>query len=60
MNKEYELRKTGIETVRKIRGKNNCWICEGFREIKFEYIPKEPIEDPNNHLVKLHLNFDDY
>ena len=60
MNKNYELRKTGIEKVRKIRGKNNCWICEGFREIKFEYIPKEPIEDPNNHLVKLHLNFDDY
>ena len=60
LNKDYALRKTGIEKVRKIRGKNNCWICEGFREIKFEYIPKEPIEDPNNHLVKLHLNFDDY
>ena len=60
INKGYELRKTGVETVRKIRGKNNCWICEGFREIKFEYIPKEPILDPNNHLVKLHLNFDDY
>jgi len=60
MNKGYELRKTGVETVRKIRGKNNCWICEGFREIKFEYIPKDPIPDPNNHLVKLHLNFDNY
>jgi len=60
MNKGYELRKTGVETVRKIRGKNNCWICEGFREIKFEYIPKETIVDPNNHLVKLHLSFDDY
>ena len=60
MNKGYDLRKTGIETVRKIRGKNNCWICEGFREVKFEFIPEEPIPDPNNHLVKLHLNFDDY
>ena len=60
LNKDYLLRKTGIEKVRKIRGKNNCWICEGFREVKFEYIPKEPILDPNNHLVKLHLNFDDY
>ena len=60
MNKSYELRKTGIEKVRKIRGKNNCWICDGFREIKFEYIPKEPMVDPNNHLVKLHLNFDNY
>ena len=60
INKEYELRKTAVDTVRKIRGKNNCWICEGFREIKFEYIPEEPIIDPNNHLVKLHLDFDNY
>ena len=60
INKEYELRKTAVDTVRKIRGKNNCWICEGFREIKFEYIPEEPIVDPNNHLVKLHLSFDNY
>ena len=60
MNKEYELRKTAVDTVRRIRGKNNCWICEGFREIQFEFIPEEPIVDPNNHLVKLHLNFDNY
>ena len=60
INKEYELRKTAVDTVRKIRGKNNCWICEGFREIQFEFIPEEPIVDPNNHLVKLHLNFDNY
>ena len=60
LNKEYRLRKTGVEKVRKIRGKNNCWICEGYREIKFEYIPEEPIDDPNNHLVKLHLSFDEY
>ena len=60
INKEYELRKTSVDTVRKIRGKNNCWICEGFREIQFEFIPEEPIVDPNNHLVKLHLNFDNY
>ena len=60
MNKDYNLRKTNIDTVRKIRGKNNCWICEGFREIQFEYIPEEPLDDPNNHLVKLHLDFDRY
>ena len=60
MNKDYNLRKTNIELVRKIRGKNNCWICEGFREVQFEFIPEEPIGDPNNHLVKLHLDFDDY
>ena len=60
INKEYELRRTAVDTVRKIRGKNNCWICEGFREIQFEFIPEEPILDPNNHLVKIHLNFDNF
>ena len=60
MNKDYSLRKSKIEKVRKIRGKNNCWICEGFREIQFEYIPEQPVRDPNDHLVKLHLDFDDY
>ena len=56
----YNLRKTQIDSVRKIRNKNNCWICDGFREIEFEYIPEEYIDNPNNHLVKLHLSFDDY
>ena len=60
MNRSYDLRKTKIDPMRKIRGKSNCWICEGFREIQFEYIPEEPIPDPGNHLVKLHLDFDDY
>ena len=60
MNKDYNLRKTNVDLVRKIRGKNNCWICEGFREIQFEYVPDVPISDPNNHLVKLHLDFDGY
>ena len=44
----------------KIRGRNNCWICEGFREIQFEFTPEEPIPDPGNHLVKIHLDFDGY
>ena len=60
LNRDYALRKTSIEKVRKIRGKNNCWICEGFREVKFEFIPEEPIMEPNDHLVKIHLSFDDY
>ena len=60
LNKTYKLRKTTIDTVRKIRSKNNCWICDGFREIEFEYIPEEPVDDPNKHIVKIHLNFDDY
>ena len=60
MNKDYNLRKTNVDLVRKIRGKNNCWICEGFREVQFEYVPDIPIKDPNDHLVKLHLDFDGY
>ena len=60
MDRAYDLRKTKIDKVRKIRGKTNCWICEGFREVQFEFIPEEPIVDPNNHLVKLHLDCDDY
>ena len=60
MEHDYDLRKSKIDSIKKIRGKNNCWICEGFREVQFEYIPEEPITDPNNHLVKLHLDFDDY
>ena len=60
MNTEYDIRKTKYDSIRKIRGKSNCWICEGFREIQFEYTPEEPILDPDNHLVKLHLDFDEY
>ena len=60
IDKDYKLRKTTIDTIRKIRSKNNCWICDGFREIEFEYIPEVPIDDPNNYLVKIHLNFDGY
>jgi hypothetical protein len=60
INKTYKLRKTTIDKVRKIRSKNNCWICDGFREIEFEYVPEEPLEDPNRNLVKIHLNFDNY
>ena len=57
---DYKLHKTNIANVRKLRSKNNCWICEGWREVKFTFIPKEPIEEIHNHLVKIHLNFDNY
>ena len=62
INNNYSLRKTSIEAIRKIRNKNNCWICDGFREIEFEFKFKNQnvIDNPNNHIVKIHLNFDDY
>ena len=60
IDKKYPLRKTSIEAVRKIRNKNNCWICDGFREIEFEFKFKKKMENPMNHIVKIHLNFDGY
>ena len=51
------MRKTHIDNVRKLRSLNNCWICDGYREIKFIYQPKEPILDQQNHIVKIHLDF---
>ena len=54
------LRNTSIDNVRKIKSKNKCWICSGYREVEFEYIPEKLIYDPNNHLIKIHFNFDDY
>ena len=60
LDKNYALRKTSIEAIRKIRNKNNCWICDGFREIEFEFKFKKKFENPMNHIVKIHLNFDGY
>jgi len=60
ITKEYSLRKSHIDNVRHLRGLNRCWICDGYREIEFTFVPKEPIIDATSHIVKIHLNFDDY
>ena len=60
IDQNYSLRKTSIEAVRRIRNKNNCWICDGFREIEFEFKFKKKVENPMNHIVKIHLSFDGY
>ena len=60
LDRDYSLRKTHIEAVRKIRNKNNCWICDGFREVEFEFKFKQKMENPNNHIIKIHLSFDGY
>ena len=60
MNIDYALRKTNNQKLRKLRDKNKCWICEGFREVLFTFIPKKTITDPTNTLVKVHLSCDDY
>ena len=57
----HPLIKTNVINVQKIRGKNNCWICEGWKEVKFKYTP------PNNNNInlsdatcKVYLNFEGY
>ena len=57
---KYEMRKTKIDNVRKLRSLNHCWICDCYREIEFVFIPNEPIIDHQNHIVKIHLDFDNY
>ena len=52
INKNYSLRKTSIETIRKIRNKNNCWICDGFREVEFEFKFKKKWKIPVTILLK--------
>ena len=59
IDNEHPLIKTNIINVRKIRAKNNCWICEGWREIKFSYKPIHT-ENIQNYKVKLHLSFEEY
>ena len=45
--------------VRKLRNRNNCWICEGWREFKFTFTPSGMKKDELVE-VKLHLDLDDY
>ena len=53
--------KTNNDKIRKIRSKNNCWICEGWREIQFMYRPEESIKNNlDKHIIKLHLNFENW
>lgn len=68
IGKEANLIKTNIKNVRKIRAKNNCWICEGWREVPFVYKPSEIMvaemsgKSGYNHIynVKVHLDFEGY
>ena len=46
----------------KLKAYSNCWICEGWTQMKFTFIsgvtiPREVAEDEN---VFIHLSFEDY
>ena len=60
ISNNHPLIKSNIINIQKIRGKNNCWICEGWKEIKFHYKPHNYEGDVNSAVVKLHLNFEGY
>ena len=57
---EHPLSRSNIINVQKLRSKNNCWICEGWREIKFHYKPSKYEGDLESAYVRLHLNFENY
>ena len=57
---DHPLASSSIINVQKIRSKNNCWICEGWREIKFHYKPNNYEGNLESAYVHLHLNFENY
>ena len=57
---DHPLAHSNIINVQKLRSKNNCWICEGWREIKFHYKPNNYEGDLEKAYVRLHLNFENY
>ena len=54
--------KTKINNIRKIRAKNNCWICEGWKEIEFIYKISEEIRKniKGPPVVKIHFGFENW
>jgi hypothetical protein len=62
IDKEPSL-KTKVNEIRKIRAKNNCWICEGWKETEFKFVIPHHYESPHPekpNQVKIHFNFDNF
>ena len=62
---EHPLIKSKILNIKKIRAKNNCWICEGWNEVLFKYKlnlheKKIPFLYENKNMCNIHFNFEDY
>ena len=60
ISEENALIKSGAINTKKLRNKNNCWICEGWREVKFNYKPIKQEENIDEAMATLHLNFENY
>ena len=44
---------------RKLRAVSNCWICEGWSNVRFQFTPSGKV-DEKTVVVKLHLECDEY
>lgn len=64
IDEEHPLINSKIPGVRKIRAKNNCWICEGWREMYFSHKQDKNATnydtDDVTNSSKIHLNFEKY
>lgn len=60
-DKGGNITKTNNDKIRKIRAKNNCWICEGWREIPFIYRPDKSMRNNlDKYIIRLHLSFENW
>ena len=57
---DHPLICSNVINIKKLRSKNNCWICEGWREIKFNYKYNQNENSYENDYIKLFLNFENY
>lgn len=60
MKRDVNLVRSSNMKTKKIRAKNNCWICEGWREVTFTYKPKKKLKNPETYFVKIHLSFENW
>ena len=60
ISNDHPLSKSNVLNVQKIKHKNNCWICEGWKEVKFRYKPHNYEGNVSEAQVKLHLDFEGY
>ena len=54
------LPKILMSPINNIRGRNNCWICECWKEIEFVLDLKIKDIKPKYFVVKIHLDFENY
>ena len=55
-----DMPKLLLSPMNKIRGRNNCWICECWKEVEFILDLKIKDIKPKYYVVKIHLDFENY